>query len=919
MKATSGNALSRARSRQTMKERHSSPRPHANTFEQPIRRISFEQGALSISRESSCSNVRFLPTGTSSVVSSDVATPHMSGPLTFAAAMSQRPPMLGTLGGSSRGSSFSSITISAQASQPGVAQPLLQHMSRAHSSPSPLIAGNRADSKSQAVNTPRRRTLQGPHNSGNLDCSGFHNSQALTPIRSGQVESFQRPVQPWQPFRSAFGDASLHNTGDMFSWPSESERSTASALLTSPVPDKIVSPAETVGPKRSLSGGPLNKLRRMCSTSFLGNMVGRVGPSPQRRPRRLSDAQAKQERASLTFGLAQDLQPGVSAPAIMQHAGCHDAAIATLGIRQAPVQATVNQLQVIRTRSTSLDSMAGSRSFGKALQPDKYVSHAHRQRALGAKPPTKACLTPELRALKLQELLIVALKEWTKAYGPLVLLLEDFDRADALSWSLLSRCAEEIDMAVLVIVAVRPNDGAFATPLPGQEAKKALHAKMCALLDDIRENPFTLRLVLQPFTPEHTQAFLNAALDGVLMVVFMQQHQQLRDGAVEQADLSAFIRNTVTIHSLITNRIDGLQPSQQLTLKVASVMGMSVSLDLLVDMYPIPTTREALERDLIDLEAARFLKATEVPGTWMITQVLARDVAYELIPFSQRRLLHAELARALEEDGRAGAVPAAILAYHWTHSCAGIEASEWRRALMAVTWWERAAHDAQDKGIDPSEALRLFQRADAIAAILKASYRASWAGWSAMVVHPVRRAHWQRCMAACGLALMDLDGARRHALQALHHLGAPLPSQPAGGISSLLSWLTQGPLGCVSGAATRRISADGSDEVDISLVGDFAPWDAEAIIDAGEDLNAMNGGLGKTEEHWQEKRMQEAAAVLGLLVDASLMLTPVDVDALKYIHTTAAAMQGKRIWGRVPKTSALFPVVEKCKAALMGS
>ena len=69
----------------------------------------------------------------------------------------------------------------------------------------------------------------------------------------------------------------------------------------------------------------------------------------------------------------------------------------------------------------------------------------------------------------------------------------------------------------------------------------------------------------------------------------------------------------------------------------------------------------------------------------MWRQVLARDVAYELIPFSQRRLLHAELARALEEDGRLGAVPAAILAYHWTHSCAGIEASEWRRALMVCT------------------------------------------------------------------------------------------------------------------------------------------------------------------------------------------------------------------------------------------
>lgn len=63
-------------------------------------------------------------------------------------------------------------------------------------------------------------------------------------------------------------------------------------------------------------------------------------------------------------------------------------------------------------------------------------------------------------------------------------------------------------------------------------------------------------------------------------------------------------------------------------------------------------------------------------------QVLARDVAYELIPYSQRRLLHALLARALEEDGRAGRVVASILAYHWTHSCAGVEATEWRRALQ---------------------------------------------------------------------------------------------------------------------------------------------------------------------------------------------------------------------------------------------
>ena len=53
------------------------------------------------------------------------------------------------------------------------------------------------------------------------------------------------------------------------------------------------------------------------------------------------------------------------------------------------------------------------------------------------------------------------------------------------------------------------------------------------------------------------------------MVVYMQQQQKHGGGATEaQDDLSAFIRSTVTIHSLITDRIDKLQPSQQLTLKV---------------------------------------------------------------------------------------------------------------------------------------------------------------------------------------------------------------------------------------------------------------------------------------------------------------------------------------------------------------
>ncbi len=60
---------------------------------------------------------------------------------------------------------------------------------------------------------------------------------------------------------------------------------------------------------------------------------------------------------------------------------------------------------------------------------------------------------------------------------------------------------------------------------------------------------------------------------------------------------------------------------------------------------------------------------------------------------------------------------------------------------------------------------------------------------------------------------------------------------------------------------------------------------------SGAGQTPLEGTLDDTEEDWQGKRMQEAAAVLGLLVKASLMLTPVDVDALKYICATAASLQ----------------------------
>lgn len=68
-------------------------------------------------------------------------------------------------------------------------------------------------------------------------------------------------------------------------------------------------------------------------------------------------------------------------------------------------------------------------------------------------------------------------------------------------------------------------------------------------------------------------------------------------------------------------------------------------------------------------------------------QALAREVAYELIPFSQRRRLHAAVAESQETALRRGdtgpqAPTAANIAYNYSAACATVELTEWRHALL---------------------------------------------------------------------------------------------------------------------------------------------------------------------------------------------------------------------------------------------
>ena len=75
-----------------------------------------------------------------------------------------------------------------------------------------------------------------------------------------------------------------------------------------------------------------------------------------------------------------------------------------------------------------------------------------------------------------------------------------------------------------------------------QVVKASQHAKVSSLLEVIRGNCHTLRLVLQPFSPKQTQEFLAAALCGVVVSAEVAHKLWEKTGGlplyIEQVDIS---------------------------------------------------------------------------------------------------------------------------------------------------------------------------------------------------------------------------------------------------------------------------------------------------------------------------------------------------------------------------------------------
>jgi class 3 adenylate cyclase/tetratricopeptide (TPR) repeat protein len=520
---------------------------------------------------------------------------------------------------------------------------------------------------------------------------------------------------------------------------------------------------------------------------------------------------------------------------------------------------------------------------------------------LGLELPETAAsaqLTGQGRAGRTRDLL-VGLVRAVVGETPTVVVIEDAHWLDSASTGLaLALCRQRLPL--LLVVATRPphDTGTLTDELGWAAYRRLLRA------------PATERLVLDRLDSGAVRALVGQRLgvssvsDALARLVedkadgnplfteeltsSLREAELVRvvDGHVELASEVPDLldrRMPHTVHGAITSRIDRLSPTQQLTVKVASVIGRVFAVVILREIHPL---REAVARtltaDLSAIEQADLtvLESPEPDLHYLFKHVITQEAAYNLMLLSQRRQLHRSVAEWYE---RSGGGDLAVLAHHWRLA----EVPE-----KALHYLERAGVDALREGAY-AEAVRFFTALlevdDTTAPAAGGRTRRAPRGGAAPTAKAIRRARWEHQLGDAYLGLGQLAPEQEHLHAALALLGRRTPASGRR-LPGKLAWQTGQqlrnrlwPRPLVAGSPEARSALEEAAEVYDRLfqVDYHASHRARTVHQAVKGLNLAEAAGSRS----AEARMAAACSVgAGLLGRHRL--------ARSYVRRAFAALDG---------------------------
>eukprot|EP00002_Diphylleia_rotans_P011525 TRINITY_DN2275_c0_g3_i3.p1 TRINITY_DN2275_c0_g3~~TRINITY_DN2275_c0_g3_i3.p1 ORF type:complete len:1744 (-),score=350.99 TRINITY_DN2275_c0_g3_i3:418-5649(-) len=270
---------------------------------------------------------------------------------------------------------------------------------------------------------------------------------------------------------------------------------------------------------------------------------------------------------------------------------------------------------------------------------------------------------------------------------PVLIVIEDIQWMDTLSWNLLFAISR-LPKPILIFLTSRPLGDAESMELKKLNAHRIVLGHLTK--DDISQ------LACQTFhIPNgHLPVILEKAIwDRSLgnplvaeqLVAFMQE-----SGTVSVSDDQLIIRNAKDINShpetlgdVITARVDKLTPSQQMVIRVASVIGSKFKFDLLRSIYPISRPEAQILDDLQTLVNSGFIEENNSAKREFTFKSKVEQACYMMTPYSQKRRLHYLIAEWYESStSEVQQYSFSELAYHWENA---------DERLKAVDYYQKAA------------------------------------------------------------------------------------------------------------------------------------------------------------------------------------------------------------------------------------
>jgi class 3 adenylate cyclase/predicted ATPase len=318
-------------------------------------------------------------------------------------------------------------------------------------------------------------------------------------------------------------------------------------------------------------------------------------------------------------------------------------------------------------------------------------------------------LSPQARKLRTFAALRAVIGE-VSSRAPLLIVFEDVHWIDPTSLELIELCIDTAEhQNLLLIITSRPGfsppwaNRPYVTHLPLNRLTRS-HA-----LEMIKNIAGPLALPDQVF-----EQILDRA-DGVPLFVEELTKTVIESGLVRTGHAAAapLVTQAIpsTLQASLLERLDRMSPVRDVV-QIAAAIGREFAFELLSAVYRF--SEDQLKEALRKLVAAELIyRRTDPPHeSYKFKHALVQDAAYSTLLRDQRRELHAQIAKALEErfPDRVLTEPE-VFAYHFSR--AGL-------IQPAIKYWQAAAQRATERAASV-EAVGYFDKALALVETLAES------------------------------------------------------------------------------------------------------------------------------------------------------------------------------------------------------